>query len=268
MLTGKTALITGSSSGIGLGVARSFVAHGAKVVVTSERARGEVPAVDGAIYIQADLLRDDEAERLVTESWQALGSIDVVVNNLGTFRESSFLELTREQFDFIFHFNVWSAIAVTQAVVRRAVATSRGGRILFSSSLNATRSEPGHTLYDASKGAINALVRQLAIELAPLGFTTAAVAPGLVETPLTDFGLRSDPAGRRAIVEQIPLRRIATVEDVAEWYAFLASDRAAYATGTIITVDGGLDAQQLANRPIAKNECSPHAPREESSRGA
>jgi len=254
MLAGKTALITGSSSGIGLGVARSFVAHGAKVVTTSERPRAEVPAVDGTVYIQADLLRDGEAERLVAESWQALGAIDILVNNLGTYREPSFLELTREQFDFLFHFNVWSAIAVTREVVRRAVAAGRGGRILFSSSLNAMRSEPGHTLYDASKGAINALVRQLAIELAPLGFTTAAVAPGLVETPLTDFGLRSDPAGRRAIVEQIPLRRIATVEDVAEWYAFLASDRAAYATGTIITVDGGLDAQQFANRPMAGPE--------------
>jgi NAD(P)-dependent dehydrogenase (short-subunit alcohol dehydrogenase family) len=266
MLAGKTALITGSSSGIGLGVARSFVAHGAKVVTTSERPRAEVPAVDGAFYIQADLLRDGEAERLVAEAWYSLGSIDILVNNLGTYRESSFLELTCEQFDFLFHFNVWSAIAVTQAVVRRGVAAGRGGRILFSSSLNAMRSEPGHTLYDASKGAINALVRQLAIELAPLGFTTAAVAPGLVETPLTDFGLRSDPTGRRAITEQIPLRRIATVEDVAEWYTFLATDRAAYATGTIITVDGGLDAQQFALRPIARNECSPHAPREESSR--
>src|SRR3954453_19156742 len=99
MLTGKTALITGSSSGIGLGVARSFVAHGAKVVTTSERPRAEVPAVDGTVYIQADLLRDGEAERLVAESWQALGSIDILVNNLGTYRETSFLELTREHFD-------------------------------------------------------------------------------------------------------------------------------------------------------------------------
>src|SRR5262249_51095677 len=89
-----------------------------------------------------------------------------------------------------------------------------------------------------------------AIELAPLGFTTAAVAPGFVETPLTDFGLRSDPAVRQVVTEQIPLRRIGTVEDVAGWYVFLASDAARYATGIVVSVDGGLDAQEMGVRPV------------------
>ena len=126
--------------------------------------------------------------------------------------------------------------------------------MIFTTSLNGSRSEPQHTLYDASKGAINALTRQLAIELAPHGFTTAAVAPGLVETPLTDYGLRSDPAARQAILEQIPIRRIATVDDIAGWFVFLASDAASYSTGAIINVDGGLDAQQMALRPIGQQE--------------
>jgi NAD(P)-dependent dehydrogenase (short-subunit alcohol dehydrogenase family) len=176
------------------------------------------------------------------------------VNNLGTYKEPPLTQITREHFDFIFRLNVWVPVAITREVVRRAQAARRGGRILFSTSLNATRSEPLHTLYDASKGAVNALTRQLAIELAPHGFTTAAIAPGLVETPLTDFGLKSSPAEREAVIAQIPVRKIATVEDVAWWYVFLASDRAGYSTGSIFNVDGGLDAQQMALRPVTDAE--------------
>src|SRR5439155_26438319 len=180
MLTGKTALITGSSQGIGLGVARAFVAAGARVVLTSEQTRAAVAAVEevlrlpGTHYVPADLTRDGEPERLVAEAWGWLGSIDVLVNNVGTYREPPLLELTKRDFDFIFHLNVWVASALTREVVRRASAAGRGGRILFTSSLNGCRSEPWHTLYDASKGAVNALTRQLAVELSPLGFTTAA----------------------------------------------------------------------------------------------
>jgi glucose 1-dehydrogenase len=260
-LRGKTALVTGSSQGIGLAVARAFAEAGARVALTSERppeACPEVRAVltsyPGTTYLQADLTRDGAAEELVGRAWDTFGGIDVVVNNVGTYREPAFLELAKTDFDFIFTLNVWSAVAVTQAVVRRAVAAGRGGRVLFSSSLNGSRSEPAHTLYDASKGAVNALTRQLAVELAPLKWTTAAVAPGLAETPLTDFGLRSDPAARQAVIEQIPIRRIATAEEVAGWYVFLASDASHYATGIVVPVDGGLDAQQMAVRPITASE--------------
>jgi NAD(P)-dependent dehydrogenase (short-subunit alcohol dehydrogenase family) len=261
MLVGKSALVTGSSQGIGLAVAQAFAASGAKVVMTSEKPLAACPDVQRLLsdyqhtrFIQSDLLADGAPEHLVAEAWSAFNGIDVLINNLGVYKEPPLAEITREHFDLVFRLNVWVSIAITREVVRRAAAARRGGRILFSTSLNGSRSEPLHTLYDASKGAVNALCRQLAVELAPLGFTTAAVAPGLVETPLTDFGLRSSPGEREAVINQIPLRRIATVEDVAWWYVFLASDRASYSTGSIFNVDGGLDAQQMSMRPITKSE--------------
>jgi NAD(P)-dependent dehydrogenase (short-subunit alcohol dehydrogenase family) len=255
LLANKTALITGSSRGIGLGVAQAFLEQGARIVTNSEQPLPEVPEFlneGNARYLQADLLRDGEPQRLVNEAWNLLGGIDILVNNVGTFREPPLLEIQKSHFDFIFNLNVWAPLATTIEFVRRA--GSQGGRILFTTSLNATRSEPNHVLYDPSKGAINALTRQLAIELAPLNFTVLALAPGLIETPLTDYGLRSDPAARQAIIEQIPMRRIGTVEEIAPWYVFLASDLARYATGTIIPLDGGLDAQQMPSRPIGEGE--------------
>jgi NAD(P)-dependent dehydrogenase (short-subunit alcohol dehydrogenase family) len=260
MLTGKKALVTGSSRGIGLGVAAAFLRNGARVVLSSEMPLSACPDAedvmppDGAHYVRADMSAAGEPERLDCEAWDLLGGLDVLVNNVGTFREPAFLDLTRRDFDFVFGLNVWSAIAATQEFVRRNRTAGRGGRIIFTTSLNGSRSEPAHTLYDASKGAVNALTRQLAVELAPFGFTTVAVAPGMVETPLTDMGLRSDPAVRKAIEERIPIRKIATVDDLAMWYVFLASDAASYATGTVVTVDGGLDAQQMGTRPIAEIE--------------
>ncbi len=258
-LAGKKALITGSTSGIGLGVAHACVEAGAAVVVTSERPIVDLPDIsafaDGkhAHYLQADLKTDGEPARLVDAAWEKLDGFSILINNVGTFREPSFADLTWKDFEFIFRLNVWAALATTQQFVKRCRQAGQGGRILFTTSLNGSRSEPAHTLYDASKGAINALTRQLAIELAP-DFTTVAIAPGLVETPLTDMGLRSDPAARQAVLDQIPVRRIATVEDIAQWFVFLASDAASYSTGSVINVDGGLDAQQMPTRPLSGGE--------------
>lgn len=258
-LTGKRVLVTGSSQGIGRAIAEAMLRAGAGVALTSHLSEAEVtgyPELQRAFpgrchYFTADFSRPGAAGPLVEAAWSALGGIDVLVNNVGTFREPRFLDLTEGDFEAIFRLNVWSAIDATREVVKRSTS---GGRILFTSSLNGTRSEPAHTLYDASKGAVDALTRQLAVELAPLGFTTAAVAPGLVETPLTDFGLKSSPAERGQILGQIPLRRIATVDDVAGWFVFLASDAAGYATGIVIPVDGGLNAQQMGIRPIGDAE--------------
>src|SRR5688572_23635864 len=127
MLHGKAALITGSSQGIGLGVAQAFAASGAAVVLTAEQPLEKLRAVQrllsdypAARYVQADLLAEGEPERLVAEAWTALGGIDVLVNNVGTYKEPPLTEISRDHFDFIFRLNVWVSIALTREVVRRA----------------------------------------------------------------------------------------------------------------------------------------------------
>ena len=134
MLSGKKTLVTGSSQGIGLGVAQAFAAAGAAVVLTSERPLASLIEVQRLLsdypntrYIQADLLAPGEAERLVEEAWAGLGGLDVLVNNVGTYREPPLLELTRDHFDFIFRLNVWTAIAMSREFVKRAIV---GGTVL------------------------------------------------------------------------------------------------------------------------------------------
>src|ERR1700761_5061336 len=133
MLNGKSALITGSSQGIGLGVAQAFAASGAKVVVTSEKSLAKCPDVQRLLsdyeytrYVQADLLADGEPERLVAEAWAAFGSVDGLGNNPGPYKEPPLDQITRDHFDFVFRLNAWVPVALTREVVRRARAVRRG----------------------------------------------------------------------------------------------------------------------------------------------
>lgn len=262
--------------GIGLAAADHCVRHGAKVVVSSEQterqALKEVRKVPNAelcnleikrlqrllrsgkaIYIKADKGKDKEIERLVRASWKSVGTVSVLINNVGIYNEPQFFDITREDFDRVLGINTWSHLKACQEFAQRRIGENQGGRILCTTSINAERSEPDHTLYDMSKAALNGLIRQMAIELAPQGFTTMGIAAGLHATKITDFGLVSDSAARQAINEQIPLG-IGTADDVGAWIAFAASDSASYSTGTIVNVDGGLTPQQIPVRPISQNE--------------
>jgi glucose 1-dehydrogenase len=261
MLEGETVLVTGSSQGIGVGVAEACSRHGAQVVLTSQHPRAKLSSEalvvltrPGTHYVECDVMKDGEIARLLAEAWKQFGTVSVLINNVGTYKEPPFGKITRADFDMINGLNAWVPLEASQQFVERRKKEGRGGRIVFSGSLNGTRSEPDHVLYDGSKGNVGALARQIAVEQGRFGFTTAVVAPGLIETPLTDMGLRSDPAGRKAIEDQIPVGRIGTVADVAEIYAFFASRYAAYMTGVSVPVDGGLDAQQMPVRPIAEAE--------------
>ena len=182
----------------------------------------------------------------------AFGPLTGIVNDAIFIRYGPVEGVEEEVLDRMLEVGIKGAIWGVQALL--AHRGDRPASVVNLASPVADLGTSNTSSYTAVKGAIVALTRQLAVELAPHGFTTAAVAPGLVETPLTDFGLKSSPAEREAVINQIPVRKIATVEDVAWWYVFLASDRASYSTGSIFTVDGGLDAQQMALRPVTEAE--------------
>ncbi len=279
-LANKTALITGSSRGIGLAAAEEYVKQGAEVIVSSEQTLDKaIEKVSGtptadlrnaevnrlinllntgkAHYVQADISEPNGIEKLITEAWKKLKTIDILVNNAGIYNEPSFLDISWENFLKVFKINFWAPLKLAQEFVRKRIdeGKGKGGRLLFTTSINAERSEPQHTLYDASKAALGGLIRQLSVELAPQKFTTMGIAAGLHETNATDYGLRSDPAAREAINSQIPLG-IGSAQDVGPWLAFAGSDAARYATGTIINVDGGISPLQLPVRPITAAENS------------
>ena len=277
-LINKTALITGSSRGIGLAAAEEYVRQGAEVVITSEQtlekatekesgtatAELQNKEVDRLIqllstgkahYVQADISEDSGRDELIKFAWDKLKTVDILVNNAGIFKEPSFLEIGWENFLKVFKINFWAPFRLAQEFVRKRISEGKGGWLPFTTSINAERSERQHALYDTSKAAINGLVRQLAVELAPQGFTTMGVAAGLHETYATDYGFQSDPDTRKTMNDQIPLG-IGSAKDVGTWLAFAGSDAARYATGTIVNVDGGITPLQLPTRPITAAENS------------
>ncbi|GGS03953.1 oxidoreductase [Streptomyces rubiginosohelvolus] len=245
-LTGKTALITGSTSGIGRATARSLAARGASVVVTGRNAaRGaEVVArieADGgtARFIAADLTDQEDVARLAREA----GDVDILVNNAAGASFGLSADITPEQYDAMLDGNVRAVYALTAALAPR-MAERGSGSVINVSSGAAVMGDVYNAVYAATKGAVNALTRSWAAEYGPSGVRVNSVAPGPVYTsaPVEYLDL---------YIPLIPLRRVARPEDVSEVIAFLAGPGGSYVNGAVIPVDGGLTAVEPPKSPAA-----------------
>ncbi|MHB1557799.1 MAG: SDR family NAD(P)-dependent oxidoreductase [Isosphaeraceae bacterium] len=246
-LAGKRAVITGSGRGIGRAIATRFAAEGADVVINDLNVQGEalqtLAQVEAhgrkGVLIQADLAHADQARRLVDEAFAQLGPIDVLVNNAGIEKRSPFVDVREEDYDKVLDINLKGAFFATQAFVRQLVAAGKPGKIIFISSVHEELPFPGFSTYCASKGGMQLLTRDLAVELGPHGITVNAVAPGAIATEINRALLDDRPRVAR-LLEQIPLGRMGKPEDVGAVAAFLASADADYVTGSTYYVDGGL----------------------------
>ncbi len=246
-LQGRVAIVTGSSSGIGQGIARRLAADGAHVVIDyvghAEGAQETLKMVEsagsGGEIVKADVSKVSEAQSLVDEAWKKFGSADILVNNAGIETRSSFLETKEDDFDRIIGVNLKAPFFVTQAFVRKLAAEQKPGRVINISSVHEDMAFPGFASYCASKGGLRMLTRDLAVELGPLGITINNIAPGAISTPINKSLLEDKPK-LNALLEQIPLHRLGTPDDVASLASWLASDEASYVTGATYYVDGGL----------------------------
>jgi len=246
-LLGRKALVTGSSKGIGYGIALRLAQEGADVVVNynsdprgADEALSQIQALGrrGA-SIKANLGDVADVQRLVAESVEALDGLDVLVNNAGIEKHAAFVDVTERDFDAVLDLNLKGVFFATQAFVRQRVAAGRPGKVVNVSSVHEEMAFPNFAAYCASKGGVRMLTRTLAVELGPLGITINSIAPGAIETPI-NAALLHDPAKLQSLVRQIPLARLGRPADVAGLAVFLASSDSDYVTGSTYFVDGGL----------------------------
>jgi len=246
-LLGRKVLVTGSSKGIGRGIAIRLAHEGADVVINynsdpkgAEEALAEVKAFGrrGAI-IQANLGNVGEVRSLVARSVEALGGLDVLVNNAGIEKNAAFWDVTEADFDAVLNVNLKGVFFAAQAFVQHCRAAGHGGKIINISSVHEELAFPHFAAYCASKGGVRMLTRTLAVELGPLGITINSIAPGAIETPI-NTRLLNDPVKLQSLLRQIPLGRLGKPADVAGLAVFLASRDSDYVTGTTYLIDGGL----------------------------
>jgi len=246
-LGGKVAIVTGAGTGIGQGIAKRLGAEGAKVVVdyigdsagAEETRRAVEQAGSEAEIVPADVTKGDDIRTLIETAWKRFGSADILVNNAGVEHKADFCDVSESDFDRIIAVNLRGPFFLTQEFVRHLRGAQKPGRIVNISSVHEDMAFPGFTTYCCSKGGVRMLMRNLAVELGPLGITVNNVAPGAIVTPI-NRSLIEDKSKLDALLKNIPLGRLGSAEDVAGLVAFLVSPDAAYVNGATFVVDGGL----------------------------
>jgi glucose 1-dehydrogenase len=246
-LNGARVLVTGSSKGIGRGVAVRLAQEGADVVVNynsdpagADEVVAEIRALGRtSVPLKGNVGAVADVRALVAESAKALGGLDVLVNNAGIERHAAFWDVTEADFDAVLNVNLKGVFFATQAFVQHCRALHQPGRIVNISSVHEELAFPNFAAYCAAKGGLRMLARTLAVELGPLGITINNIAPGAIETPI-NATLLNDPVKLASLKNQIPLGRLGTPSDVSGLAVFLASAESAYVTGSTYLVDGGL----------------------------
>jgi 3-oxoacyl-[acyl-carrier protein] reductase len=245
-LSGKVALVTGGSRGVGRAICIRFGELGARVAVnyhSNETAAQEVVAAikamgkgGDAIAVQGDVSKTDEAQKVVKATTDVFGRLDILVNNAGTTRDNLLALMKEDDWDYIINTNLKSVFNMSKAALR-AMMRQKYGRIVNIASVAGVAGNPGQTNYSASKAGMIGFTKAMAKEYGSKGITVNAVAPGFIPTDLTN-PLPQDIKDQ--MVKLTPLGRWGTVEDVSGVVAFFASDAAAYVTGQVLRVDGGL----------------------------
>jgi glucose 1-dehydrogenase len=246
-LEGKIAVVTGSGSGIGQAIAERLALEGASLVVDyrdhieqAQATQQKIAAAGGkSVLVHADVSNLADCTNLIEQAWQQLGACDILVNNAGIEKSANFIDVTEADFDAVMDVNFKGAFFLTQAFVRKLVAAKKPGRVINISSVHEDMVFPHFSTYCASKGAMRMLMRDLCVELGPLGITVNNIAPGAINTPI-NTSLLADKPKLDALLANIPLGRLGKPEEVAGVAAFLASDDGAYVTGSTYFLDGGL----------------------------
>ena len=243
-LSGKIALVTGAGRGIGRQIAVTLARYGATVIVNYNGSQAKAEEVVTEIKNhggRAEALRCNVAElaqakEMIDDVIKTYGSLDILVNNAGITRDNLILKMSEEDFDAVISTNLKGAFNCVKHASRQMLK-QKSGRIINISSVSGVMGNAGQANYCASKAGVIGLTKSVARELGSRGITVNAVAPGFIETEMTDV---LPETVKQSLGEQIPLKRFGTTRDIAETVAFLASDHAGYITGQVIQVDGGM----------------------------